>query len=151
MSVYQTKPRRLILCFLQQHPNRSYTAEELANALAAEYGAEEAPGKSTVYRLVSRLAQEDLIRRFEREGSHQSYYQITGCCGAPAHLHLKCTGCGRLIHMENQASDQLLDEILKSSHFAVDEHQTVLYGRCRRCRAREGAKGGPADENRTKA
>ena len=66
MSVYQTKPRRLILCFLQQHPNRSYTAEELANALAAEYGAEEAPGKSTVYRLVSRLAQEDLIRRFER-------------------------------------------------------------------------------------
>ena len=46
MSVYQTKPRRLILCFLQQHPNRSYTAEELANALAAESARKKRPEKA---------------------------------------------------------------------------------------------------------
>lgn len=130
MAKYQTKPRRMLLNFLAENPEQSYTAEELAAALSREYGPE-APGKSTVYRLVSKLAQEEQIRRSEPEGVHLSYYQINRCHD---HLHLKCTDCGRLIHMQESASEQLLREILQSSGFAVNEHQTVIYGRCNGCK-----------------
>ncbi len=130
---YQTKARKLLLDFLSSHPDNSYTADELAELLALEYGAGAAPGKSTVYRLVARLVEEALIKRFSKEGSRQAFYQIAGCSGAP-HLHLKCMECGRLIHMEESVSDRLLNDILKSDHFSVDEHQTVLFGRCSGCR-----------------
>lgn len=130
MAEYQTKPRRLLLDFLAKNSDQSYTAEELAAALRAEYS-DAAPGKSTVYRLVSKLSQEEQIRRTEPEGVHRSYYQINQCHD---HLHLKCTDCGRLIHMQESASEQLLREILQTSGFSVNEHQTVLYGRCDSCK-----------------
>lgn len=132
MAGYQTKPRRLLMNFLAQNPDQSYTTEELAAALSAEYGAD-APGKSTVYRLVGKLVQEDQIKRFEPEGSRRALYQITGC-SCHDHLHLKCTDCGRLIHMPEQASELLLREIFRSNGFSVNEHQTVLYGQCDHCK-----------------
>ncbi len=132
MAGYQTKPRRLLLEFLAENPERSYTAEELAQALSERHGAE-APGKSTVYRLVAKLVQEEQIKRFEPEDSHCSYYQIIGCSGHD-HLHLKCTDCGRLIHMKESATEHLLRDILKDSGFSVDEHRTVLFGRCDQCK-----------------
>ncbi|MBQ6823106.1 MAG: transcriptional repressor [Clostridia bacterium] len=130
MAGYQTKPRMRMLEFLMAHPEESYTAEELTAAMETEYGSE-APGKSTVYRLVGKLAQEEQVRRFEKEGVHLSYYQINRCRD---HLHLKCTDCGKLIHMKHSASAMLMQEILQSNGFSVNEHQTVLYGRCNNCK-----------------
>ncbi len=132
MAGYQTKARKQLLEFLAENPDGSYTAEELAAALETAHGAD-APGKSTVYRLVGKLVQEDQIRRFEPEGSHCFYYQIAGC-GCQDHLHLKCTGCGRLIHMKESSSAHLLRDILMNSGFSVDEHRTVLFGRCNECK-----------------
>lgn len=132
MAGYQTKPRRQLLTFLAENPDKSYTAEEIAAALSERHGAD-APGKSTVYRLVGKLLQEQEIRRFEPEGSHRSYYQRAGCTGHD-HLHLKCTDCGRLIHMKETASARLQRAILLESGFAVDEHQTVIFGRCNACK-----------------
>ncbi len=132
MSGYHTKARKQLLNFLAENPDENYTAEELAAALEKIHG-EDAPGKSTVYRLVSKLAQEEQIRRFEPDGNHRSYYQIAGC-NCHDHLHLKCTDCGKLIHMKESASAQLLKEILLTSGFSVNEHQTVLFGRCDQCK-----------------
>ena len=133
MAGYQTKPRRQLLNFLAEQPDRSFTAEELAQALSERHGAD-APGKSTVYRLVAKLVQEEQLKRFEPEGSHRSFYQIIGCEGHD-HLHLKCTDCGRLIHMKESASEHLLLDILRANGFSVDEHKTVIFGRCNECRA----------------
>ena len=132
MAGYQTKPRRQLLSFLAEYPDKSFTAEEITSALSERHGTD-APGKSTVYRLVSKLLQEQALRRFEPEEGHRSYYQLAGCNGHP-HLHLKCTDCGRLIHMKESVSAQLRREILQNSGFALDEHQTILFGRCNACK-----------------
>lgn len=132
MSHYQTKQRQLILELLEQEPHQSYTAEELALALQHRYG-NQAPGKSTVYRLLPRLTEERQIRRFEQEGNHCNYYQyIDHACHS--HLHLQCTDCGKLIHMNDQASEDLLKQISNGFDFWVDGHRAVLFGRCRGCR-----------------
>lgn len=131
MAGYQTKSRNMVLNFLDRNPDASYTAEALAEALQKECGSA-APGKSTVYRLVNRLVQEERIRRFETDGARSAQYQINGC-GCHDHLHLKCTDCGKLIHMQEHDSELLLRKVLKTSGFAVDERQTVLFGRCENC------------------
>ena len=131
MANYQTRPLRQLMEYFSAHPEEGYTVEELAERLAAQYG-EEAPGKSTLYRLIPRLEKEQKIKRFEKDGSHRSYYQITAC--THNHLHLKCTGCGKLFHMKETASEQLLREVLKSNDFSVDQQQTVLFGRCGACK-----------------
>ncbi len=131
MANYQTRPLRQLMDYFTAHPENSYTIEELAEGLTAQYG-QEAPGKSTLYRLIPRLEQEKKIKRFEKDGSRRSYYQITAC--AHNHLHLKCTGCGKLFHMKETASAQLLREVWESNNFSVDQQQTVLFGRCGSCK-----------------
>lgn len=135
MASYQTKARRQIMDFLAKDPDGSYTAEELTAALATAHGAD-APGKSTVYRLVGKLVQEDQLRRFEPKGSHCFYYQLAGC-GCQTHLHLKCTECGRLIHMKESSSAHLLRDVLRDSGFFVDGQRTLLFGRCDHCERNE--------------
>ena len=131
MANYQTRPLRLLTEYLSSHNENSYTIDELATALSEKYGAD-APGKSTLYRLMIRLEQEKKIKRFEKEGSHRSYYQLTAC--AHNHLHLKCTDCGRLFHMKETSSKHLLQDILNDAGFIVDQQQTVLFGKCADCK-----------------
>ncbi|MBQ7935549.1 MAG: transcriptional repressor [Clostridia bacterium] len=134
MANYQTRPLKQLLDFFAAHPEQSYTVDELTAGLAVQYQ-EDAPGKSTVYRLISRLEKEQKIKRFEKEGSHCAYYQITAC--THNHLHLKCTGCGKLFHMKETASEHLLQDVLNNAGFSVDQQQTVLFGKCAGCKERE--------------
>lgn len=131
MASYQTRPRGQLLSFLRENPEKGYTAEELAQELSSRYGGD-APGKSTVYRLVNKLVQEEEIKRFEEESEKRARYRLTGAT-CHNHLHLKCLDCGKLIHMNEQDSTPLLKSILQQNGFSVDEYQTVLLGHCNFC------------------
>ena len=54
---------------------------------------------------------------------------------------MKCTGCGRLLHMSDDASIALAEEIARKNRFAVDLARTLLYGTCEGCLA-SGKEGG---------
>lgn len=126
---YHTAQKARLFSFLQQHADTAFTAEELCDALA---GAGEV-GKSTVYRLLPQLIAEGQVKRFSGSGRRRVLYQAVGCTHCDAHLHLKCTACGRIIHLDESASDAVLRRVLQSSAFAVDEKQTVLFGKCAAC------------------
>ena len=74
------------------------------------------------------------VKRFYKDHSRTAVYQAVGCCRCDEHLHLKCTDCGKLLHLNDDASAAVLRNVLQNSHFAVDEKQTVLFGRCEGCR-----------------
>ncbi len=137
MAHYQTKSRRQILELMDRNPDQSYTADALAQALLDQYGAD-APGKSTVYRLVGTMAKERLLHKSEQQGTRCALYRKAGehC---HEHLHLKCLDCGKLMHMEEEQSAVLLNEIFKQNGFTVDEYRSVLFGRCG-CQEKEGGK-----------
>ena len=128
MAHYQTKPRKQILELMDRNPDQAYTADALTEALSAQFGAD-APGKSTVYRLVSKMAEEQLLHKSEQDGTRCALYRKAGehC---HEHLHLKCLDCGKLMHMEEEQSAALLNEIFKQNGFTVDEYRSVLFGRC---------------------
>lgn len=140
MAEYATEQKRILVKFLRDHAETAYTVEELVLSLRESYG-EAAPGKSTVYRLITKLTEEGTLKRFVRGHSRQFAYQIVAGERCHAHLHLKCMGCGKLIHLDEQVSDDLLGKVRASSDFAVDEEETVLFGACATCH-RQGRKGG---------
>lgn len=133
MATYQTHQKRALIAFLEKHPDRSFTIEELAEEMQADPALESPPGKSTIYRIMPALLDNHLVTRFNDGTGRRAAYQIVGGAGCHAHIHMKCTGCGRLFHMGDDQSAQLMRQIQQQNHFAVDLTQTLLYGVCEGC------------------
>ena len=132
MAEYATEQKKKLSDFLQQNAHRAFSVEELVEELQVTYG-NGAPGKSTVYRLMTHLVEEGVVKRFVKGHSRRFVYQIVGGEHCRSHLHLKCIGCGRLLHLDEQVSDALLDQIRHHSDFSVNEEETVLFGECSSC------------------
>ena len=130
MSSYQTEQKKILLDFLSKNRDRSFTIDEITAGIEKS-GASLA--RSTVYRLASKLASEGVIRRFVKADSRSASYQLAACEHCEAHLHLKCVGCGKLFHMDESISDELIRKIRATSAFSVDEEESVLYGKCSMC------------------
>lgn len=130
MSSYHTEQKKLLLDFLTKNKDRSFTIDEITAGIEAD-GATLA--RSTVYRLASRMESEGVLRRFVKADSRSASYQLASCEHCEAHLHLKCVGCGKLFHMDEEVSDELVSLIRACNSFSVDEEESVLYGKCSSC------------------
>ena len=141
MAEYKTQQKQMLLRYLYQHRDAPVSVEEICEGLAETGG--DPPGKSTVYRIVNRLCEEGSIKRFSPEGSRGAVYQLTEGEECHRHLHLRCTSCGRLLHMNRAQSARLLEEILSGNDFAVNQEDTTLLGVCGPCMrlANNGKKG----------
>ena len=131
-SEYHTKQRARLLQFFRDHRESAMTNAEICSAACVSLEI----GKSTVYRLLPKLAEEGLLTRFYDENKRVVTYQFVDVeHGCDRHFHLKCADCGRTIHLENQEEQKALEEILRSNAFASDERHTVVLGKCRECRS----------------
>ena len=106
MAQYQTGQKRMLLAYMKAHSEEALTIEEWCRRLQAEPALSSVPGKSTVYRMMPRLVEEGLVRRFVKENSRKFLYQMV--CGehCDRHLHMKCSVCGKLYHMEDEDSEE---------------------------------------------
>lgn len=132
MAEYVTEQKRILKKILEDNSDSAYTVEELMDKLRSVCP-DKAPGKSTVYRLITHLVDEGSVKRFVRGNSRKFAYQIVIGEHCDCHLHLKCMDCGRLIHLDEAVSDELLEKVRSNSHFSVNEEATVLFGRCEGC------------------
>ncbi len=126
---YQTKQRKALLKFLAQHADEALSAQQIARALR-----ELAISESAVYRNLSVLENQGKVRRINRAGSRESYYQYTEASRCLGHLHLSCKQCGRTYHMDKQDADCLAQTLTVVDDFELDRKKTVLYGICRDCK-----------------
>lgn len=130
MAEYNTEQKKLLLEFLKENHDSAYTIDEISTALK-ERGA--GVGKSTVYRLMTRLVEEKHVVRQLSGGSRGASYRIIANEHCHNHLHLQCTACGKIMHLDERISDELLDTVKKLNDFAVSEEETVLMGKCSSC------------------
>ena len=132
MKEYNTRQKKEILALLEENRGRSFTAEEIAFALRERHG-EQAAGKSTVYRLLPKLAESGgLIRETQPDGRGHTYR--AACAGAcQGHIHMKCTRCGGFFHLDGRASEDLFSSVRSRDGFTIDLRETVLFGVCSRC------------------
>lgn len=129
MADYKTKQRELILSYLKNtdHPHVS------AGDIAAHLRSVSSVGTATVYRQLEKMVEAGLVRKYNLDGG--ACYQYVGSAeGCREHFHLKCLGCGTLIHVDCDFLCGLGPHILEHHGFEVDNSRTVMYGMCRECR-----------------
>ena len=127
MKIYHTEKREALANFMQEHESEAFSLEELCHILCPD-----GKGKSTVYRLVSRFVDEGTLRKIADVKTRHNSYQWIGE-GCSHHLHLKCTVCGQVIHLDHETSHKFEDTLRTALSFVLDEEQTLLFGTCRTC------------------
>ena len=131
MAEYHTEQKKKLLDFLTANSENSYTIEEIVAYLDGQVG------KSTVYRLMTKLVDEKKVRKSAGDG-RQFVYRVMADEHCKHHLHLQCTDCGRILHLDKETSDALLAGVKSAKDFLVSEEDTVLLGRCAGCKVRSG-------------
>ena len=132
MTGYLTAQKKTLLGFLKKNSERAFTVEELTEGIKKAMPSD-APGKSTVYRLITKFVEDGTVRRFVKGKSRKFVYQIVNGEKCDFHLHLRCTDCGRLVHLDDTKSAELIKRIKKLCSFSVDQSETVLMGLCSEC------------------
>lgn len=135
MAEYKTKQKEVLLAYLHSTCETPQSIDGIVQALR-ERG--EALGQSTVYRLMKKLCAEGAVKCFSQDKKFT--YQLVDGADCHHHLHLKCTECGRLLHMDHAESARLIENIYGQNGFTVSEEDTTLFGRCGDC-AKKGAAG----------
>lgn len=130
---YKTKQRALVERVLRDNAGRHLTAEEVAELLENQ-GSH--VGRTTVYRCLEKLIEEGSVQKYTASAGESACYQYLAGENCHEHFHLKCTGCGRLIHIECEHIGELSSHIAAEHGFTVDKLKTVLYGLCEECAAR---------------
>ena len=81
MAKYLTRQRKRLLAYLSEHTDEQMTARQIADALAADN-----ISISAVYRNLSALEEEGLLKRSVREGTREVFYQYIAAERQPAPL-----------------------------------------------------------------
>lgn len=125
---YNTEQRSALLSFLTENPDKTFSAKEIALALAGKN-----ISKSSVYRNLSELESEQKIKRVTKAGSNESFYQFYDNSECKNHIHLSCIKCGKIFHLESAQTEKLVSEVEATDGFEISRGVTTLYGTCREC------------------
>lgn len=92
-------------------------------------------GKATVYRYLKQLEAEGRVKKFSTGPRSSACYQYVEhpeyCHG---HIHLRCSCCGRLFHVDDDEYMEFIRRVCERQGFEIDPARTVFYGRCDKCR-----------------
>jgi|BioPla2DNA2_1021312.scaffolds.fasta_scaffold101971_2 Fe2+ or Zn2+ uptake regulation protein len=132
MATYQTEQKKALADCLSRHAHQTaLSCDEALSLLAQDKAYDVKPGKSTVYRLLSQMVEEGLVQRTVVAGKRQARFRwVLPECSS--HLHLKCTNCQRLIHLEASLS-KMLKGAVEAADFVMDIEETLILGRCKSC------------------
>lgn len=125
---YNTAARKTLVSFLRNNRERQFSSSEIAEAVSDSGNL----GKSTVYRQLSELCAEGIVRRYA-DGNRHPLYQYFSEGGCDSHFHMKCRLCGRLFHVDCPEMTQVADHVLAEHQFRIDRENTVLVGTCEDC------------------
>ena len=134
MGTYNTEQKTELINFLKKNPQKSYTIDDISREMKLDPEFSSPPGKSTIYRLMPKLVENNTVKCFIKSAGEKATYQIVGGDKCSFHMHMKCTDCGKLLHMSNSASNNILAEIKENNDFDVDINQTLIFGKCAKCK-----------------
>ena len=130
---YKTKQREKMQEFLKENSHKHFTAYDVCNYFKDKG---EAIGTTTVYRQLDALYKEGVIKKYVLDESSSACYEYDDCHDHDEHsrcYHLKCTECGKLIHLSCEEIELFEHHIAEDHGFAIDPTRTVFYGLCAEC------------------
>lgn len=129
--MYQTKQKKQIVEFFKNNMSRQLSVNEIISELCPSNAA----GKSTVYRIIAQMVENKTLIRLHGDDGKNIVYQYVGEeTACDEHFHLKCSDCGKLIHLDCEHLGRLGTHILDEHKFTIDTKKTVFYGTCNDCK-----------------
>lgn len=129
---YNTRQKEKLLKYLEQHPQQSFTVDEIVEEMKA---AGDTVGKTTVYRHMEALNRNGRVRRIApQDGGSTKYQFVPDSEACTRHFHMRCGDCGELFHVDCRLFEELSKHLQMDHGFVIDARSTVLMGTCRRCR-----------------
>ena len=127
---YKTKHKTELIEFLKKHQDEHLTINEIQRSL------KKIP-QATLYRLMDSLVESGQVRKYFIEPNSSCCFQYVGDEHCHEHFHLICKKCGKLIHLECDEVNHLLQHIKDDHGFEIDVSKVNFYGECDEC-AKEG-------------
>ena len=127
---YNTKARKCILDFLQTQ-NGTVSAADIAGELEKSGVA---VNKATVYRCLNKMTAEKSLLKFTDGKTHKAVYRLADSDSCDDHLHIKCTVCGKLIHLDCGFMHDIKAHLSERHGFTLDCDGSILYGICSDCK-----------------
>lgn len=129
---YRTKYRDWMQKYFAAHADEKVRARDVYEKMTAE-------GLSinlaTVYRNLDRFEKENVLKGHKTAGEDEKFYQyMRPKMDCESHLHLLCSRCGKIIHLNCGFMNEISQHLMEEHGFAIDCGQSMLVGLCRECR-----------------
>ena len=85
-------------------------------------------GLATVYRVLTQFETAQLVKRHHFEGGTAVFELNEG----EHHDHIICMDCGRVEEFVDCGIERRQNDVASRLGFAIEEHNLILYARCRR-------------------
>ena len=124
MQSRSTKQKEIVLNTLKEskeHPS----IYELYDTIKEKYPT---LGKATVYRNVSKMLDDNLIRRI-RTADGVDHYDGN----MTPHIHLQCTSCNQIIDIFENDFEVITEKLVKKINIEVYSYELLLIGNCEKC------------------
>ena len=122
---YNTKQKDLILETIKNR-NSEFSAKDIYNDLNKKIGL------TTIYRYIDKLVTDEVLNKTLGE-DNTTYYQYLEECNCHNHFYLKCTDCGKLIHVDCDCIKELTNHITKNHKFKPNKDHIIINGLCNNC------------------
>lgn len=134
---YTTKSRVQIRRFLAANVGREFEMSELSDFLESQ------SAKITVTainRYLKRLIiQGTLIKTVCGPDGRTTFLYVEGLRGCCSHLHLRCSKCDKILHLDCVFMKDVLNHVKEDHGFVINCRGSFLTGLCRECAEYEQA------------
>ncbi len=128
---YNTKARKYILEFLTANRDTTVSVADILSYLEQK---SISVNVTTVYRYLTKLTAEHKVIKISDEGGQKAVYQLMGTkCDCNEHIHIQCTNCGRLEHIECDFMNHIKNHLFEGHGFKIKCDGSILYGICADC------------------
>lgn len=128
---YNTKARKHILDYLESKSDTTVSVGDIMEYLKS---LGENVNHTTVYRYLNKLNKENKVLKFTEDNGQKAVYQIrkhTHSCDG--HIHIQCTKCGKLLHLDCDFMEDFKQHLKESHDFTLKCESSLLYGICSEC------------------
>ena len=94
-------------------------------------------GRTTVYRTLEKLHQDNLCSKVSGHGGTAAKYMCARQSGELEHGRLYCLSCGSVETIDCKMLTSFEQHVRKHHGFRVDESAAVIYGTCQECLKKE--------------
>ncbi len=128
---YKTKLKQRITELFRSREQELLSASDIYGILK-EQGV--SINRTTVYRNLDSLYSDGVLLRFSDGERGIATYKYSGeSGGCRGHLHLKCTECGEIVHLDCDFMSEIQEHTKRSHGFCISCEQSVILGKCKKC------------------